>query len=334
MSETKIFDENVDQICFSPDEKQIALQRKISDSENNLIIYDIKSNKIVLNKYTDMDLRCWHQSGELLLTDNNGVYLAESLDEISRIYDKYLDDPVLSPDKRFLAYNLPGIFIHEKEGYNGTEDFGLFVIDLNNKKTMKMPLIGMLDQYPFQWIMKPQHYNPDGYSIYNTCVYEGASMEEIFITQAKSSSTLLVIGNSYEDDNIVVDNIIDKNVDTAWAEGKSDEGIGEVVKVVTYKYKKGSLEKYEVEKNLSGLRIINGYSKSEEAYFENNRVRKIKLEFSNGECIESELNDNELRFQTIEFEKPISTRFVKITILDVYKGSKYNDTYISEVELF
>jgi hypothetical protein len=90
------------------------------------ILYDIKSNKIVLNKYTDMDLRCWHQSGELLLTDINDVYLAESFDKVSKIHDKYLDNPALSPDKRFLAYNLPGIFIHEKEGYNGTEDFGYY----------------------------------------------------------------------------------------------------------------------------------------------------------------------------------------------------------------
>ena len=144
-----------------------------------------------------------------------------------------------------------------------------------------------------------------------------------------SSSELLSENNNYQ-----ADNIADKKVETAWVEGESDDGIGEAVKVVTYKYRVGSLEKYEVEKEVSGIKIINGYAKSEEIYLANNRVRKIKLEFSNGECIESELKDKELGFQTIIFSKPISTRFVKITIIDVYKGNKHNDTCVSEVELF
>lgn len=58
------------------------------------------------------------------------------------------------------------------------------------------------------------------------------------------------------------------------------------------------------------------------------------MEFSDGSYIEKSLEDNQHDYQTILLDKPVETEYVKITIMDVYKGTKYQDTCISEVCLY
>jgi hypothetical protein len=118
-------------------------------------------------------------------------------------------------------------------------------------------------------------------------------------------------------------NAIDKNLSTAWVEGAQGDGVGEWIKL------SGTSKQ-----SLSGLRIINGYSKSNDLYNKNNRVKKIRIELSDGSVFEKNLSDGIMNSQTINLDRQIKTDFVKITILEVYRGSQYSDTCISEIELF
>jgi F5/8 type C domain-containing protein len=117
--------------------------------------------------------------------------------------------------------------------------------------------------------------------------------------------------------------IIDNNIKTAWVEGKENDGVGEWIQLT-------SNNEFEV----SSIYIENGYKKSSDLYLKNNRVKKAKLEFSNGETKIVTFEDTEGLIPPIGFEEPIKTNYVKLTILEVYKGTKYSDTCISEICLF
>ena len=82
-------------------------------------------------------------------------------------------------------------------------------------------------------------------------------------------------------------------------------------------------------------------------FFANNRVKKIKLSYSylnirgqdNGEpntrVISETYNLNDtMDMQWIEFPKPILASYLKFTILEIYKGTKYpHDTCISKIKV-
>lgn len=146
-----------------------------------------------------------------------------------------------------------------------------------------------------------------------------------------SSSTLQEKNRDYK-----VQNIMDRDWDTAWVEGVPGNGIGEWLEIVNL----GSNNR-GMKQTLSGMFIINGYVQNENGdgqsrrlYEANNRVKRIGISFSDGSYIERELQDHKSFYQEIEFDREVETTSVKIKILEVYPGSKYDDTCISEIELY
>ncbi|MBN2038983.1 MAG: VWA domain-containing protein [Spirochaetes bacterium] len=115
-------------------------------------------------------------------------------------------------------------------------------------------------------------------------------------------------------------NIADGNKLTAWSEGESGNGIGEWIRFG-----------FDTPKNLKAIKIIAGYTKTDRIYKANNRVKKLKIIFSNGKSQTAELKDVQ-DFQRILIDRDTPTKFVKLEIMDVYRGAKYKDTCISEVE--
>lgn len=120
----------------------------------------------------------------------------------------------------------------------------------------------------------------------------------------------------------VPDRIMDDDVTTAWVEGVDGNGEGESV---TFTFGDSN--------SVSGIRIWNGYQKSEDLYYKNARPSELELEFSDGSTERISLQDRSDGAQRFEFA-PHVTSYVKIKILSVYGGNKYEDTVISEVELF
>lgn len=122
--------------------------------------------------------------------------------------------------------------------------------------------------------------------------------------------------------------VIDGMWDTAWVEAASGDGIGEWIEF-----------KSDSEHKAVGIKLVNGYTKSKELYEKNNRVKKVKIEFSDGSSIIKDLQDvppesGISTFQEIYFGRVVITSYIKLTILDVYKGSKYDDTCFSEIRVF
>lgn len=131
----------------------------------------------------------------------------------------------------------------------------------------------------------------------------------------KSSSTLLGRTKPYH-----VKEIKDNDPKTAWVEGKADDGIGEWVEFT-----------YDPPVILERISVINGYMRSETLYYANNRVKKIRISFDDGTHFDQVLKDGELKPQIITLPEPKQAGKVRLTILETYKGSKYNDTCISEI---
>ena len=131
----------------------------------------------------------------------------------------------------------------------------------------------------------------------------------------------------------------DKNQETAWAEGVEGPGIGEVLIV-------------KLEDSSRPIKIRTGFALSDALFKANNRPRKVRiyalsparsdatqigLLYSDWQVLtrkEFELKDLNA-WQTVQLpaHKPSETSgsFIAIEILSVYKGTKYDDTLISEV---
>ncbi len=78
------------------------------------------------------------------------------------------------------------------------------------------------------------------------------------------------------------------------------------------------------------LVIQNGYAKTPKTFANNNRVRSAKLIYSDGSEEMISLSDSP-SVQVIPLRRTLPTDFVKMEILSVYPGKKYNETCISEL---
>ena len=133
----------------------------------------------------------------------------------------------------------------------------------------------------------------------------------------KASSSL---GDSYK-----AEFANDLSYKTAWVEGKKDEGIGEYLE---YYFENDS-------PRITEIIISNGYMKSEETWKNNNRVKKLKL-YVNGVPfgilnLKDSRTDQYFEIGTLGHNKNRTDLILKFEILEVYKGSKYNDTAITEI---
>ena len=108
-----------------------------------------------------------------------------------------------------------------------------------------------------------------------------------------------------------------------WVEGKKGDGIGESFEF-DINYPKGGLP--------LDIRILNGYVDPLKPHLfkENNRIKKALLETDTGIKKEFEFRD-EVEFTQIIL--PSDVKHIKLTILEVYKGTKYQDTCITSVEV-
>lgn len=121
------------------------------------------------------------------------------------------------------------------------------------------------------------------------------------------------------------DNIHDFNLLTGWVEGKSDYGIGEYIE---FYFKPNS-------PRVNKLIFYNGYFKNQNLWESNSRIKKAKLYF-NGKLHAL------LEFQDINAPQsfsidPINSTtenqdlILKIEIVEIYKGTKYSDVVVSEI---
>ncbi len=146
------------------------------------------------------------------------------------------------------------------------------------------------------------------------------AIENIEFIDYETNSILSDIYDSGELNKYGPRNVIDFSDSTCWAEGESGFGQGCFIKL------------YCDEVAVSEIYITNGYCKSKEIFYKNNRVKEMKISFSDGTeknvVLSSEYGEHP---DHIVLDKPIETTYIKFEIVSVYEGSAYDDTCISEI---
>lgn len=141
-------------------------------------------------------------------------------------------------------------------------------------------------------------------------------------TSVTASSTLPDEGKyNYSPSNVLLKD------ETCWVEGVAGYGEGEWIKL--------ELPKKQL---LSGLEIINGYALgTAKQYNHNSKITEVLIEFSNGESVNATLEvydePNKGKVQRVEFDKPVETSYVKLTIKGAEAGG-IDDTCLTYVAPF
>jgi O-phosphoseryl-tRNA(Cys) synthetase len=119
---------------------------------------------------------------------------------------------------------------------------------------------------------------------------------------------------------------MDGSLGTAWVEGVVGPGVGEWIQLSF----PGTVEIHYINLDV-------GYDRDADIFYANNRIKRVTFIFSNGEQIEMPLSDIRGMQMIVLARAPgpsIETTFVKIVIEEVYPGSRYDDTCLSEVEVW
>ena len=114
----------------------------------------------------------------------------------------------------------------------------------------------------------------------------------------------------------------DRKQATAWFEGDDGAGLG-----AWFELSLGSSQ------SVTGLRIWNGYWLTYDMWQRNNRVRDIEVELSDGSKHSFSLTD-EMKAEELRFPKAVTTSSIKVRLKGIHSGSTFNDTAISEIQVF
>lgn len=127
-------------------------------------------------------------------------------------------------------------------------------------------------------------------------------------------------------------NVHDFKLDTAWVEGKKGYGIGESLSF-TFEAKSLTNDNFTVR----GFRIANGYVKNRQLWMDNSRVKTLKIYADNKPFAIIKLQDvygfQSVNFSEIKLSKKKNT-IIKLEIVEIYPGKKFQDTSISEINFF
>jgi hypothetical protein len=161
-----------------------------------------------------------------------------------------------------------------------------------------------------------------GYEIYYRMDLATREIENAF--EVSATSTLVEPGKPA--DFLGPEKAIDGDITTAWVEGADGAGVGESITIDFG----GKLGVY-------GVGIFPGFGKDPRVYYGNNRVKKIRLEFSDGTKI-VESFDDEVGLRIIDCsdytdDDSIESEWLKLTILGVNEGLEWNDTPICEIAI-
>jgi len=135
------------------------------------------------------------------------------------------------------------------------------------------------------------------------------------IVAARASSSLPVAGAiSYGPDNL-----LDERPSTAWNEAAGGPGTGEWVELVLAK-----------PADVARLLIWNGHQKGA-LFYENGRVRELRIDVGDA-TFTAQLLDTRGP-QAVDLPQPVRGDRLRLTIQEVYPGTRYDDVALSQIEV-
>ncbi|MEO0559627.1 MAG: hypothetical protein AAF170_15745 [Bacteroidota bacterium] len=184
-----------------------------------------------------------------------------------------------------------------------------------------MPTLGGVSAQPIQPTV--DEHEAAWYEAQDGGLFLGCSLACAVGWRTTASSTLPASGtNTY-----TTENLSDGTATTAWVEGVSGTGIGERLRFVIL-----SVDT-EAPIPFWGIDLVNGYAKSADLWEKNARVKTFRL-WVDGEAHHTLELADVMRPQSFGFDLEVrSGSLVELEIREVYPGSRYADTAISELVL-
>ena len=142
------------------------------------------------------------------------------------------------------------------------------------------------------------------------------------LTDFKVTASSTLTGGKYSPDNVNKTSA-DVDPDSCWAEGVVGNGVGEWLEISA-----------KVPVLLDTLQITNGLAVSDRLFEANNRIKKLDLSVNGGAPVTVQLPDQMDPFDIKLPETKEVVRNVRLTIREVYPGTKYQDTCVTRVRLF
>lgn len=145
-------------------------------------------------------------------------------------------------------------------------------------------------------------------------------------TLSASSTLSSQSGSAY-----AIGNLEDGDRKTAWVEGIKGNGIGQRI-TITFDSPDGDDESIKIP--FHGMMITNGYSKNAEIWSKNGRVKKILIWLNSEKICYLDLDDDiyPQRFTwTANLVMVGAGDVINLEIVEVYPGSHYEDTAISDL---
>lgn len=121
-------------------------------------------------------------------------------------------------------------------------------------------------------------------------------------------------------------NMLDGKLDTCWAYPQN-ENPGATASLFIQN---------DVEFTTRGISFTPGYAKSDTLYTANNRIKQVEIMLSTGEIFTAHIDAFESKdaWTTIWFDGLYTVSWIRMRVLDVYPGTHYDDTCISEAIVF
>ena len=141
---------------------------------------------------------------------------------------------------------------------------------------------------------------------------------------ATTSSLKSQAGNSYG-----AKNLGDYTLATAWVEGVKGHGVGEKITIIM------KVNPGQKDVSFRGMDIVNGYAKNKKSWSANSRVKTLRLYHNKKPKFLIQLKDTKIP-QYVSFSEILINAgdIVVLEIVDIYPGAKYQDTAISEINLY
>lgn len=187
-------------------------------------------------------------------------------------------------------------------------------------------LLAPLALFASQAVLQPEIQSIESVADYEDQLSAGCSLGCAIGWSYQTSTTLAASGAI----RYGAINLGDASLSTAWVEGAPGYGVGEAITIIF-----GALPELGEGVGFRGLEIVNGYAKNEKTWRENSRVKRLSVALNGRFLFELDLADTRAP-QAFSFKDIIirSGDRVKLTILDVYRGEKFADTAISEINLY
>ncbi|PKM95584.1 MAG: hypothetical protein CVU84_01935 [Firmicutes bacterium HGW-Firmicutes-1] len=294
---------------------------KIQNLYSQLFFNEKEMKKLIISYRTKGMFLDWGISNTFFLHDLSDNYFSYDLSPASNWGDGQADSFFLTVDysdllqaegniintnlTNFEVNNFDGIYTYKEKDYD-FKKHSMIEIEYSNK------------------IYREKNY------------MQKTRLEQDAFKEVKVSSTLVALGDySYQNTNL-----FDNNLDSCWSEGVKGVGIGETIELT-----------FDQGIYLTGVALVNGNIRNEETYTNNNRIKELKIEFIDDLGQVTSVKDilfEDISYNNIDKDHIYNNMkvildygdgrkverentIIRLTILDVYAGKKYDDTCISEI---